>query len=109
MAEMLPGPYEILELPNAQTVELLITGRELGDIIIHPRGQAGVTEKIIRVMRVHLAPGSKTVGPPYWDLTAGTLIAQLLPLIPPAPEKPVRVRILATGVAPAKRFTVTTF
>lgn len=106
MAELLPGPFELLEIAHAQTVELLIVRKELGDLIIHPRTPGAPSEKIIRGMRVWVDVASKRVGPPYWDVTSGTLIVQLLPLLEGVPPATKRVRITATGVAPAKRFTV---
>jgi len=107
MAEMLPGPFEILELEHNQTVDLVIIDKLLGDMVIHPRTPGAPTTKIIHGLRLMVDQVSKPVGPPYWDVTAGTLIVQLVPLLEASPPAKVRVRITATGVAPAKRFTVT--
>lgn len=107
MAEFLPGPFEILELPGGQPVEFTIVDKLLGDMVIHPRGVGAPAEKIIRGLRIHTAPGPGTSSIGYWDVTAGTLIVQLLPLLAGTPPAKVRVKIEATGVAPAKRFSVT--
>ena len=46
------------------------------------------------------------MGPPYWDITSQTLIAQLRPLLEQTPAKIFKVRLTAHGVAPSKRYSL---
>ena len=104
---MLAGPFELLDLRDGQTLELRVTGLLTGEVEIHPRYVGAPASKIIKAMRVSVDPTTKPMGPAWWDITSQTLIAQLEPLIRTASkEKPIKVKLLAQGVAPAKRYSV---
>ena len=104
---VLPGPYELLELADKAALELLITGYQKGEVVIHPRYAGAPAEKTITAMRIFVDPATKPMGPSWWDITSQTLIAQLEPLIRGATrDKPIKVKLLAQGVAPAKRYSV---
>lgn len=104
---MLAGPFELLDLRDGQQLELRVTGLLTGEVEIHPRYVGAPASKIIKAMRVSVDPATKPMGPAWWDITSQTLIAQLEPLIRTASkDKPIKVVLLAQGVAPAKRYSV---
>jgi len=102
----LAGPYEVFELQDKQSMELVITGYTKGEVVIHPRYAGAPAEKTVMAMRVFVDPGTKPTGPPWWDLTSQTLIAQLEPFLANVAKAPRRVRLVAHGVAPSKRYSV---
>jgi len=95
---------EILELEDKESRRLRFLSWELGELDIIPKDGRG--QKRIRVLRVTVPVEDKPVGPPYWDITGQTLIAQLLPYL----EQPTyRERVFTVtkyGVAPKARFQV---
>jgi hypothetical protein len=102
----LPGPYEILELADGQSLEFTILRYEIGSLTIHPRWMPPGAEKAIKAMRVYVRREDKPVGVDYWDLTSQLLVAHLQGILGSVPKLPVRVRVKAFGWAPKKRFTV---
>lgn len=103
---VLSEPFEILELADGQTIRLKAARFEWGETVIHPRYAGAPAEKKIPVLRIHVAPGIKPTGAPYYDLTSKTLQAQLRPL-----EKDLELGkrefvITAHGSGPSKRFSV---
>jgi len=109
MAEVLrrlPEPYEILELADGQRLALRIVGWERGTMVIHPRWPGAPEEKEIPVLRVHVSEATKPYPPRYFDITAKTLQAQLLPLLSEPGYENYEYVVTAHGVAPRKRFTV---
>lgn len=102
----LPGPYELLDLPDRGSVRLRIVSSERGSIIIHPKYPGAPEEKEIPVLRVHLAPGVKPYPPMYYDITSKTLIAQMLPLLYESGFERYEYVITKYGVAPRARFTL---
>jgi len=103
----LDPPHEILELADGESVDLRIASWERGDIVIHPRYSGAPESKVIRALRVHVAPSVKATLPHYWDITSGTLIAGLIPYLARAGFETRVFRITARGVRPTKRFTLT--
>jgi len=103
---VLPGPYEIMDLRDRESVRLRIVSYEQGSITIHPRYEGAPPEKEIPVLRVHLAPGVKAFPPNYYDITSKTLIAQLLPLLYERGFENYEYVITKYGVAPRARFTL---
>lgn len=103
---VIPPPHEILEIPDGKCVELDIMGWEVGRMLIHPRYPGAPPEKWIKAIRVKVPPEKKKIGPPYWDITPGTLVAQLEPLLASLDYRKYIFRICAHGVAPKKRFSI---
>lgn len=93
---------EILELDDGGTVALIITDWEIGTMMITGRTFAGTKE--IRVLRVRVPPHTKTLGPPYWDITGQRLIEQMLPALNTAGYERRRFVITKHGVAPTAKF-----
>jgi len=102
--EMLPRPYEILDLGDGGTKELIILDYRLGKMIIHPR-PAGLPKEIA-VLRVYVPESIKPLFPDYYDITAQTLIAQLLPILESGNYKDKKFIITKYGEAPKARFQV---
>ena len=106
MEELLPQPFEILELNDGQSITLTIESWEEGEAIIHPRYKEG--SKRIKVLRVTVPQAEKEFFPHYWDITAITAVAQLKPLLEAELHKRRKFRITKHGVAPKARFTIET-
>ncbi len=102
----LPGPLEILELEDRQSVELRVIRAEVGETTIHPRYAGAPESKVVTVLRLHVPREAKPAGVPYWDLTAGSAVAQAQPFVVPTPPGGVTLRIVAFGAGPKKRYSV---
>jgi hypothetical protein len=104
--KFLSGPFEFLELRDGEGVRLAVAGWEEGLLTIHPRLRDAPAERTVRVLRLRLKPGFKAYGPPYWDVNAQTLIAQLEPLLPGLAETGREFIITAHGNPPKKRYSI---
>jgi hypothetical protein len=102
----LPGPFEILELQDGKTIRLRITEWAYGKMLIKPRYYGAPEEKEINVLRLHVDPSFKPTAPHYWDFTAGTAIASILPELRAKKHQTHVLVLTAHGEAPKKRFTV---
>jgi hypothetical protein len=101
---MLPTPYEILELPDHGVLSTRISSYEIGEMTITPRD--GRPTKVIPTLRITVPTTDKTHFPFYWDITAQTLIAQLVPFLLKPGYQSKRFTITKQGVAPKARFTL---
>jgi hypothetical protein len=100
----LPGPYEILELTDREVKELRIVDWVDGTIKISTsETPAG---KIVKALRVYLAPGTKTVGVNWYDITSQTLIAQMIPYLETAGFDKKTFKVTKYGTAPKARFSL---
>ena len=102
--EKLPGPYEILELEDRESIEFHIEKYDQGEMLIHPFYQK--SGKTINALRVHVPKEDKNFFPYYWDITAQTLIPQLLPVLESGIFKGKKFKITKFGVKPRARFTL---
>jgi hypothetical protein len=102
----LPGPYEILELADGQSIEFSVLRYEVGSVVIHPRWAPPGTERVIKAMRVYVPRSDKPIGVDYWDITSQLLVAHLEGILKSVGRLPIRVRVKAFGWAPKKRFSV---
>ncbi len=98
----LAGPFEILDLQDGEVAQFRVLRVETGDVPITPT-RTRVTE-IVPATRLHLPPGAKRTGLPYWDVTSKTLQAQLAGVDAGGGLVGRTVRITAFGVQPRKRF-----
>jgi hypothetical protein len=96
----------ILELQDRQGIIITPIKYELFDYIIYPKYLQGQPKKI-KVLRIYVPKEEMLFGPGYWDITSQTLIATLLPILKTKTLGTFKVQIVAIGVAPAKRFSVT--
>lgn len=104
--ELLPGPYEILELADGSSLRLAISGSLEGDMMIKPRYPGAPEKKRIHALRLYVAEGYKPVGVPWYDVTSQTLIAQLRPHLTQLAASKNEFVITAHGRAPRKRFSL---
>jgi len=103
----LPGPYELLDLPDGGEIDTPIKGWELGQIEIHPG--RGSYSKWVKTLRIYVKERDKEFFPYYWDITSQTLIAQLIPWLQRADYQRLRFHIQKFGGAPRARFTLRTY
>lgn len=102
--EKLEGPYEILDLGDRGHKELRILSWKLGRMVIQPR-ETGVAKEI-KALRVWVPKEIKPLFPDYWDITAQTLIAQLIPHLERPGWEEARFIITKYGEAPKARFSL---
>lgn len=95
-------PLEILEMSDGETRELVVLGFEVGTTLITPRDRQ--SPKTVTVVRLLVDRISKSLFPYYYDLTAGTLTAQALPLLQAVTQWPRVASIAKYGVAPRARY-----
>lgn len=101
---LLPAPAEILDLADGESVEFRVLRWEDGELEIRARGAPAARK--VRTLRMHVPPEDKPVGAPYWDATAGNLVARLLPILDMVVRDGRRLRVTKHGVAPAARHQV---
>lgn len=102
----LPGPYEVLDLPDGGSESFVPVAWERGTMVISPRYRGAPETKEIDVLRVHVREADKPTFPHYWDVTAKTAQAQLVPLLMDPRYRDYRITVTKYGVAPRARFTV---
>jgi len=100
----LTGPYEILELGDQGSLSFSPLSWAEGEMVIHPRFQAA--PKTIHAIRIWVGPEVKPLFPDYYDITAQTLVAQLLPVLQRADYRELTIVITKHGVAPKARYEV---
>jgi len=88
----LEGPMEFYEWGPGEERTFTVLKWEKGTHEIHPGDRA---VKSILVIRIHVPPGEKPAFPHYWDMGAGRITGQLLPLLEATPRFPVKIRIKA--------------
>ena len=102
--ELLPGPYELLELEDGGALSTRISNWELGEVTIHPAYKP--EGKQVTTLRIHVPQTDKEFFPFYWDVTSQTLIAQLVPHLEQPHFELKTYIIIKHGVAPSARFTL---
>lgn len=124
--QLLPGPYEYLDLENGHSIALSITRAELGLAEIHPKQPSA--HHIRAYMRANSlteppAPGTPITVPipvlrvygvridapspnSYWDISSKRLMADLAPRVVGAKSLPLLVTITAHGYKPHKVYSV---
>jgi len=103
---ILEGPYEILELAPCEEKTLRVVDWEHGKMRIRPRWMPIGEFKEILAVRIHVPPEDKPLFPHYWDLTARTLVTQVMAILTRGIPEGYGIRIHAVGYAPRKRFEV---
>ena len=102
----LPGPYEILDLKDGESVRLRVVSWERGVAGFHFRRLPPGEVEMVRVLRVHLAAGSKAYPPHYWDIHQKRVISQLLPLLLARGWQHYEYAVTKHGRPPEAWFTV---
>jgi len=108
MAELpwLQDPREILDLPDRGSIRLRVKGWVHGRMMIKPKRLGGDEEVEVQALRLQLWEGYKATPPFYYDVTAKTLIYQLMPILQRPDYSMFELGITKYGVAPRARFTV---
>lgn len=101
---LLPTPAEILDLEDGAAVEFRIERWEEGELEIRTREAPAA--RTVAVLRLHVPSEDKPEGAPYWDATAGNLVARLRPSLGRLVREGQRIRVTKIGVAPAARHRV---
>lgn len=102
----LPGPFEILELRDGESVTLRILDWQLGRSAIRPRD--GREPKLIRVLRAFIPAADKPTIPAYWDITSQHLVTALEAALRVGGGAGRRFRITKRGLNAKARFTLET-
>jgi len=100
----LPGPYELLELADGQTIDLHVESFEQGRAEIKPRDGRPAHE--VPFLRVRVPAADKPTIPAYWDITSKHLIAGLLGYLDLGLGDRRTFRITKHGKPPVARFTL---
>jgi len=102
----IPGPYNLLDLEEGQSVEITITRTQSGRFV----REITVEGRIIRlegeIYRCHLPPRETVFGAPYLDVLAGRAIATLKVWTREF-GLPLKVKLTAHGKVPAKWYEIT--
>jgi len=101
---ILPGPYEIFDIGDGESVDLVATRIEQGDEF--EMSATDGRKFMSSPLRLHLtgpwAPGHKS----YLDVTSKRLIPELRGLLATIPPGGKHIRIIKHGVAPKAVFSV---
>jgi len=103
---VLEPPYEILEMRAGEIVKLRVLKYGVGTIEIKPRYPRAPPRKIVKAIRIWVPKELKRTVPYYFDLTAGTLVAGVLPLLEKGLHKENLICIRKVGYPPKARFEV---
>jgi len=98
-------PFELLELTDGQTMQLVVERWALGQMHIKPRD--GRPEKDVPCLRAWVPEGDKPTLPHFWDITSKHLIAGLLGYLETKPARRYRFTIRKRGRGPVGRFELT--
>ncbi len=101
---LLEPPAEILDQPDRLPVTFRILRWEAGELFITPRGSPAGKE--VDALRLHVPFEDKVLGAPYWDVTAGNLIARLRPVLAELVASGRPIRITPHGSPPLTRHQV---
>lgn len=99
------GPYNILDLPEGQSVEFIAVGYEIGEAERAISELGRVTKRKGPIMRVYADLRTPVMGAPYIDILAGRTIA-LLDSIFKTTGLPIKLKLTAVGVEPSKYYSV---
>ncbi|MFQ5880436.1 MAG: hypothetical protein ACE5IZ_09725 [Dehalococcoidia bacterium] len=101
---VLERPWEPLDLANGQSVTFRVLRWERGEMEVRPR--AAPAGKMIEAVRMWVPPEDKPAGSPYWDATAGNLVARLLTMLDDLVKSGRPIRVTKEGEPPAARHRV---
>ncbi|MEM3995224.1 MAG: hypothetical protein QXW40_07520 [Thermofilum sp.] len=101
----IPGPYNLLDLPEGHSVTFVATRYQVGRAIREVRTREGVERIAGPIMRVYVRLDTPVFGAPYLDILAGRTIAMLEALFREL-GLPLRITLTASGVEPQKWYEV---
>ncbi len=100
------APTELLEMKDQETRILNVTSIDEGSTTIQPTYAGAPPTKDVDVLRLHVPPADKPLGPAYWDLTSSTLVHQVKELVRAYGPPPFKLKLTKVGVAPKARYSV---
>jgi len=102
----IPGPFNILDLPDQSEIEFIATGYAIGEA--EREIEEGGSKTIIKgkIMRVYTDLRTPVFGAPFVDILAGRTIA-LLESIFSNVGFPLKLKIKASGKEPQKWYEIT--
>ena len=100
----LEPPTELLDLETGASETFKVLRWLSGDLEIQPKAAPGF--KVVPALRIWVPAEDKPAGAPYWDVTAGNLIARLLPMLDDLVASGRQIRVTKEGIAPAARHRV---
>lgn len=103
----LSGPYEIFDIEDNQTIEILVLRTDVGEIDIHPAYGSAV--KVVPALRLYTMEPLAAGRLKYIDITSQRLKAIMAPMVQDLPVGGKHFRITKRGVAPKAVFAVETF
>ena len=103
MATLEP-PAELMDLEDGESKTFRVLRWEEGDLEIRPR--AAPAGKMVTAIRMWVPPEDKPAGAPYWDATAGNLVARLKPMLEELVASGRRIRVTKEGTPPMARHRV---
>jgi len=106
VVKRLEPPYEIFELADGESRTMRVEKWVRGLMTIRPRYAGAPPEKEVEALRVWVPPEIKPEFPHYWDITAGRLRAQLLPILKAPGFEKLEITVTKRGVAPRAYFEV---
>lgn len=101
---MLEGTVELLDLEDGDSESFRVLRWEQGELEIQPRESP--SGKVVTAVRVWVPLEDKSLGAPYWDITAGNLIARLLPMLDQLVASGRKIRVTKHGRPPTARHAV---
>jgi len=104
---VLPGPYEIFDIGDGASVDIVVTRIDQGDEFEMTAldGRKFMSSPLRLYLTRPWAPGHK----PYLDITSKRLIPELKGLLRAIPPEGKHIKITKHGVAPKAVFTVDMF
>ena len=100
----LKKPWELLDISDGYSLTFHVLRYELGTVEVTRRYDGATIT--IPTTRLFVAPGDKSHGLPYWDVTSLTLQAQLKPWLDNPSTRGRTFTVRAQGVRPQKRFAL---
>ena len=101
----IPGPYNILDLPEGESVEFIAIGFTKGTAVRQIVEMGRREEREGPIMRVFVDPSTPVFGSPYLDVLAGRTVVMLETLFNSV-GLPLKVRLTAHGKEPSKYYSV---
>ncbi len=101
---MLEGAVELLDLADGASETFRVLRWEKGELEIQPR--QAPSGRIVTAVRMHVPQEDKPLGAPYWDATAGNLVARLLPVLDGLVASGRKIRVTKHGAPPFARHQV---
>lgn len=102
----LPPPFEIFELKSGEKKCFRVEKWEAGLIKIKTRRAIPIGEKTVVALRVYVPKKYKELPPPWWDITAKTLVWQLYGILKSPRYDRYLICVTKHGVPPKARFSV---